>query len=208
MSSIPVLFIDDDIIVVDKPAELLSVPGRGPDKQDSVTTRLAEEFSEVHIVHRLDMSTSGLMIFARNKAALKHLHKQFQNRVPKKVYQAVVAGQLTPSSGAINLPMRCDWPNRPMQMVCYEHGKKSLTRWQVIDQNTQQSRVLLFPVTGRSHQLRVHCYAMGHPILGDNLYHTEESLAASHRLLLHAQKLELFHPTTEQWLSFSSNPDF
>jgi len=151
-----VLFIDDDIIVVDKPAELLSVPGRGPDKQDSVTTRLAEEFSEVHIVHRLDMSTSGLMIFARNKAALKHLHKQFQNRVPKKVYQAVVAGQLTPSSGAINLPMRCDWPNRPMQMVCYEHGKKSLTRWQVIDQNTQQSRVLLFPVTGRSHQLRVH----------------------------------------------------
>lgn len=202
------LFIDDDIIVVDKPAELLSVPGRGPDKQDSVTTRLAEEFSEVHIVHRLDMSTSGLMIFARNKAALKHLHKQFQNRVPKKVYQAVVAGQLTPSSGAINLPMRCDWPNRPMQMVCYEHGKKSLTRWQVIDQNTQQSRVLLFPVTGRSHQLRVHCYAMGHPILGDNLYHTEESLAASHRLLLHAQKLELFHPTTEQWLSFSSNPDF
>jgi len=203
-----VLFIDDDIIVVDKPAELLSVPGRGPDKQDSVTTRLAEEFSEVHIVHRLDMSTSGLMIFARNKVALKHLHKQFQNRVPKKVYQAVVAGQLTPSSGAINLPMRCDWPNRPMQMVCYEHGKKSLTRWQVIDQNTQQSRVLLFPVTGRSHQLRVHCYAMGHPILGDNLYHTEESLAASHRLLLHAQKLELFHPTTEQWLSFSSNPDF
>lgn len=202
------LFIDDDIIVVDKPAELLSVPGRGPDKQDSVTTRLAEEFSEVHIVHRLDMSTSGLIIFARNKAALKHLHKQFQNRVPKKVYQAVVAGQLTPSSGAINLPMRCDWPNRPMQMVCYEHGKKSLTRWQVIDQNTQQSRVLLFPVTGRSHQLRVHCYAMGHPILGDNLYHTEESLAASHRLLLHAQKLELFHPTTEQWLSFSSNPDF
>ena len=208
MSSIPVLFIDDDIIVVDKPAELLSVPGRGPDKQDSVTTRLAEEFSEVHIVHRLDMSTSGLMIFARNKAALKHLHKQFQNRVPKKVYQAVVAGQLTPSSGAINLPMRCDWPNRPMQMVCYEHGKKSLTRWQVIDQNTQQSRVLLFPVTGRSHQLRVHCYALGHPILGDNLYHTEESLAASHRLLLHAQKLELFHPTTEQWLSFSSDPDF
>ena len=202
------LFIDDDIIVIDKPAELLSVPGRGPDKPDSVTTRLAEKFSEVHIVHRLVMSTSGLMIFARNKIALKHLHKQFQNRVPKKVYQAVVAGQLTPSSGAINLPMRCDWPNRPMQMVCYEHGKKSLTRWQVIDQNTKQSRILLFPVTGRSHQLRVHCYAMGHPILGDNLYHTEESLAASQRLLLHAQKLELFHPTTEQWLSFSSSPDF
>lgn len=208
MNSIPVLFIDDDIIVVNKPAELLSVPGRGPDKQDSVTSRLAEEFSEVHIVHRLDMSTSGLMIFARNKTALKHLHKQFQNRLPKKIYQAVLAGRLTPSSGAINLPMRCDWPNRPKQMVCYEHGKKSLTRWQVIEASHDTSRVLLFPVTGRSHQLRVHCFALGHPILGDNLYHTPESLAASDRLLLHAKELSLYHPSSEQWLTFECPAPF
>ena len=208
MSSIPVLFIDDDIIVVDKPVELLSVPGRGPDKQDSVTSRLQDEFTEVHIVHRLDMSTSGLMIFARNKIALKHLHKQFQNRTPKKVYEAVLAGQLTPSTGAINYPLRCDWPNRPRQMVCYEHGKKSLTRWQVMEQTDSTTRVSLFPVTGRSHQLRVHCYAIGHPILGDNLYHTEDSLAASNRLLLHAKKLELYHPTNGLWISFDSAPDF
>jgi len=208
MNSIPVLFIDDDIIVIDKPAELLSVPGRGPDKQDSAATRLMAEYSEVHIVHRLDMSTSGLMIFARNKTALKHLHKQFQNRIPKKVYEAVLHGELQPGQGAINLPMRCDWPNRPRQMVCYEHGKKSLTRWQVIERENDSTRVLLFPVTGRSHQLRVHCFALGHPILGDNLYHTPESLSASDRLLLHAKELSLYHPSSSELLNFSCPAPF
>lgn len=186
-SAVTLIHCDDAIIVVDKQADVLSVPGRGPEKLDSIAHRLSLMFDEVHIVHRLDMATSGVMVFARTKDSLRSLQQQFQNRQTKKRYQAIVAGRLTPSCGAVNLPMRCDWPNRPKQMVCYEHGKKSLTRWRVIEYLGEHTRVELLPITGRSHQLRIHCDAMQHPILGDHLYGTETSQIATKHLCLHAQ---------------------
>jgi tRNA pseudouridine32 synthase/23S rRNA pseudouridine746 synthase len=206
--NVTILFQDTDIIIVDKDPDLLSVPGRGPDKLDSVHYRLTLQFDEVHIVHRLDMATSGIMVFARHKEALRHIQQQFQNRQTDKSYQAIIAGRLTPIKGAINLPMRCDWPNRPKQMVCYEFGKKSLTRWRVMEHYKHSTRVELIPITGRSHQLRIHCNAMGHPILGDNLYGTAESQDANEHLCLHAQSLTLTHPSTLERLTFISPAPF
>lgn len=208
MTSVHIVFSDDHIIVVNKAPGLLSVPGRGDDKLDSVSHRLSLQFPEVHIVHRLDMATSGIMVFARTKEALRCLQQQFQNRKTDKTYIAIVAGKLTPNMGAINLPMRCDWPNRPKQMVCYEHGKKSLTRWSVLEVVGGNSRLKLSPITGRSHQLRIHCEALGHPILGDNLYGTPYSQTATKELCLHAQSLSFNHPTSDERLTFSSEPDF
>ncbi|CCK75976.1 MAG: RluA family pseudouridine synthase [Oleispira antarctica] len=206
--TLTILFQDTDIIIVDKDSDLLSVPGRGPEKLDSVYHRLTLQFEEVHIVHRLDMATSGIIVFARNKEALRHLQQQFQHRQTEKSYQAIIAGRLTPTKGAINLPMRCDWPNRPKQMVCYEFGKKSLTRWRVMGYEDNSTRVELIPVTGRSHQLRIHCDALGHPILGDNLYGTSESQAATKHLCLHAQSLTITHPNSLERLTFTSPVPF
>jgi tRNA pseudouridine32 synthase/23S rRNA pseudouridine746 synthase len=208
MNSVNILFSDNEIIIVDKAPGILSVPGRGPEKLDSVSHRLALQFPEVHIVHRLDMATSGIMVFARNKEALRNLQQQFQNRQTDKSYQAIIAGHLTPTQGAINLPMRCDWPNRPKQMVCYEFGKKSLTRWRVMEYTENNTRVELLPFTGRSHQLRIHCDALGHPILGDNLYGTTESQTATEQLCLHAQTLTFTHPCTNERLTFASPAPF
>ncbi|MFQ3172186.1 MAG: tRNA pseudouridine32 synthase/23S rRNA pseudouridine746 synthase [Oleispira sp.] len=206
--NVTILFQDFDIIIVDKDPNLLSVPGRGVDKLDSVYHRLTLQFEEVHIVHRLDMATSGIMVFARHKEALRHIQQQFQHRQTEKSYQAIIAGQLTPTEGAINLPMRCDWPNRPKQMVCYEFGKKSLTRWRVMRHYENSTRVELIPITGRSHQLRIHCNALGHPILGDNLYGTTESQTATEHLCLHAQLLTFTHPSTHARLTFTSPAPF
>ncbi|HCM05241.1 MAG TPA: RNA pseudouridine synthase [Oceanospirillales bacterium] len=208
MNSVNILFSDNEIIIVDKAPGILSVPGRGPEKLDSVSHRLSLQFPEIHIVHRLDMATSGIMVFARNKEALRSLQQQFQNRQTEKSYQAIIAGHLTPTQGAINLPMRCDWPNRPKQMVCYEFGKKSLTRWRVMEYIAENTRVELLPFTGRSHQLRIHCDALGHPILGDNLYGTTQSQTATEQLCLHAQSLTFTHPSSEERLTFSSSAPF
>lgn len=208
MTSVEVIYLDDDIIIVNKQSDVLSVPGRGAEKLDSISHRLSLQFEEVHIVHRLDMATSGIMVFARHKESLRVLQQQFQNRQTQKIYQAIVAGKLTPSTGAINLPMRCDWPNRPRQMVCYEYGKKSLTRWRVIGYIEENTRIELMPVTGRSHQLRIHCDAMGHPILGDHLYGTAESQKATEHLCLHAQSLTFTHPSSKKTLTFSSSVPF
>jgi tRNA pseudouridine32 synthase/23S rRNA pseudouridine746 synthase len=208
MNSVNILFSDNEIIIVDKAPGILSVPGRGPEKLDSVSHRLSLLFPEVHIVHRLDMATSGIMVFARDKDALRSLQQQFQNRQTDKSYQAIIAGHLTPKQGAINLPMRCDWPNRPKQMVCYEFGKKSLTRWRVMEYIKDNTRVELLPFTGRSHQLRIHCDALGHPILGDNLYGSKESQTATEQLCLHAQSLTFTHPNTNERLTFTSPAPF
>lgn len=208
MTTVSIIHIDDDIVIVNKQADVLSVPGRGPEKLDSISHRLSLQFDEIHIVHRLDMATSGIMVFARNKDSLRSLQQQFQNRQTQKTYQAIVAGRLTPTTGAINLPMRCDWPNRPRQMVCYEYGKKSLTRWQVLEYIDGNTRVNLMPVTGRSHQLRIHCNAMRHPILGDHLYGTNESQNATKHLCLHAQSLTFTHPKNHQRITFSSPVPF
>lgn len=206
--SIPIVHYDDDIIVVEKPGLLLSVPGRGPDKQDCVVNRLAEEFGLVLAVHRLDWETSGLMVLARNKQAHRELSRQFQEREVSKQYTAVVYGCVEGEQGEVDLPLICDWPNRPRQKVDMEQGKPSLTRWRVVEGSPDHSRMLLTPVTGRSHQLRVHMMSMGHPILGDPLYSQGEALSMAGRLLLHANFLGFQHPTGATEMSFESVPPF
>jgi len=197
-----ILHMDDDLLVVDKPSGLLSVPGRA--LPNSLQTRLSEHHPESLLVHRLDMATSGIMVFARNKAAQRHLGLQFERRHTTKTYVARVAGQVEGESGRINLPLIADWPNRPRQMVSWEHGKASLTDWEVLDREDDTTRLALHPITGRSHQLRVHCWAMGHPILGDRIYALDHVFNASDRLCLHASRLALHHPNGGQIVTFQS----
>ncbi len=201
-----ILHEDDDLLVVDKPTGLLSVPGR--ELPDSLQTRLRHLYPESLLVHRLDMATSGVMVFARNKAAQRHLGLQFERRHTTKTYVARVAGKVDGDSGRINLPLIADWPNRPRQMVSWEHGKPSVTDWEVLDRTADTTRVALHPITGRSHQLRVHCWAMGHPILGDRIYAMGDVFGAAPRLQLHAWKLGLRHPTGGDLVEFSSRCPF
>lgn len=202
-----VIYADQDILVVNKPSGLLSVPGRGPDKQECLLSHVLPHYPQASIVHRLDMDTSGLMVLAQNQAAHRHLSHQFQERLTTKTYHALCQGMPSQTKGFIGLPMRCDWVNRPLQMVDFLHGKKALTYWQIEQQFKDCFLVELTPITGRSHQLRVHMQALGHPILGDNLYADSFSLQASKRLMLHATNLALRHPKTEQRLQFNApNP--
>ena len=201
-----ILHLDDDLIVVDKPAGLLSVPGR--ELPDSLQTRLKTLHPESLLVHRLDMATSGLMVFARNKAAQRHLGLQFERRHTTKSYLARVAGTVAADSGRINLPLIADWPNRPRQMVSFEQGKPSVTDWEVLERGEESTRLALHPVTGRSHQLRVHCWAMGHPILGDRIYALDDVFEAAPQLQLHAWKLGLRHPKDGTPIMFESNCPF
>ena len=203
------IYVDDDLLVVNKPAGLLSVPGRGVGMDDCLISRVQAIYPDALIVHRLDMATSGLLVLARGSEMHRNLSLQFQNRQVKKRYLAVVAGLLSEASGEIDLPLICDWPNRPKQKVDFEIGKHSLTRYRLlnIDVDEMSSRVELEPITGRSHQLRVHMAAQGHPILGDELY-AGEAAARSPRLLLHATDLGFFHPSTVAWLDFNAAPDF
>ncbi|MFM2479560.1 pseudouridine synthase [Celerinatantimonas sp. MCCC 1A17872] len=204
----PVIYHDDDIAVFDKPAGLLSVPGRALAHKDSLALRALRVWPDAKVVHRLDMATSGLIVMALNKAAQSHLSRQFQQRQPKKTYLAEIWGHPEQSQGGIELPLRCDWPNRPRQMVDHELGKYALTHWQVIEQREQTSLVKLMPITGRSHQLRVHMLSIGHVIIGDKLYAEDCALSAAPRLHLHAAKLSFYHPSTNQWLSFESAAEF
>jgi len=201
-----VLHADDDLIVINKPSGLLSVPGR--DNPDSVQTRLSDLHPDSLLVHRLDMATSGIMVFARNKAAQRHLGLQFERRHTTKTYVARVAGRVDGKSGRINLPLIADWPNRPRQMVSWEHGKPSVTDWEVLGQDDTVTRLVLHPITGRSHQLRVHCWAMGHPILGDRIYAIDPIFTAAPRLQLHAWKLGLRHPKDGKHVMFQAKIEF
>ena len=185
---------DEHLLVLSKPSGLLSVPGKGEEVQDSLELRAKTEFSEALLVHRLDMDTSGIFIMAMNKDAQRNLGLQFERRKTTKTYIARVHGSPKENSGLIDLPLRCDWPNRPLQMVCYEHGKPSQTEWKVLERGEGSALVELNPITGRSHQLRVHMLELGHPILGDCFYAPEEVFTAAPRLLLHAQSLEIHHP--------------
>jgi tRNA pseudouridine32 synthase / 23S rRNA pseudouridine746 synthase len=205
-----ILHADNAIIVVNKPSGLLSVPGRGADKQDCVAARVQALFSDALTVHRLDMETSGLMIMARGVIAHRNLAISFEKRIIEKQYIAIVAPMILGDNGEISLPLICDWPNRPRQIVDHERGKPSLTRWRGLTHDAQANttRVELSPVTGRSHQLRVHMNEIGHPILGDSLYGTDESKRASPRLLLHASWLRFPHPTTGELVEFSLPPEF
>jgi tRNA pseudouridine32 synthase/23S rRNA pseudouridine746 synthase len=199
-----ILYADATLLVVNKPAGLLSVPGRGEDKQDCLSKRLQGEFPDALIVHRLDMHTSGLLVLARGKEMQRRLSSQFAERQVDKRYVALVAGRLPTASGEIDLPLSADWPRRPRQKVDPLAGKPSLTRYQVLshDPTTSRSRLLLVPLTGRTHQLRVHLQALGHPIIGDALYGNAEPAAQGTRLMLHAEALAFAHPESGQPLRF------
>ena len=202
-----ILHADDDIVAVDKPSGLLSVPGRGEDRADCLIARLRDAFPGVLLVHRLDLDTSGVIIFALTKQAQAHLGKQFEARKTQKRYVALIAGRPTEDRGRVDLPLIVDWPNRPRQKVCHETGKPAQTDWRVLKPEGANTRVVLKPLTGRSHQLRVHMLAIGHPILGDPLYATAE--AADHaRLMLHAEELRLRHPTTGATVAFRAKLPF
>jgi tRNA pseudouridine32 synthase/23S rRNA pseudouridine746 synthase len=212
-AAIEPLYADDTLLVFDKPSGLLAVPGRGADKQDCLSTRAQACYPDALIVHRLDMATSGLMVMARGPAAQRSLSKAFAAREVTKRYIAVVAGRLDAPPddwGTIDLPIIVDWPNRPLRIVDPLHGKPSLTRWRVLgnDATGSNTRVELEPITGRSHQLRVHLRELGHPILGDALYAPPDVRALSYRLLLHAWLLSFVHPVTGEVLSFECPAPF
>lgn len=210
-----VVFADDSLLVFDKPAGLLAVPGRGDDKQDCLAHRARQQWPDALVVHRLDMATSGLIVMARKLPAQRALNLAFEKRQVHKQYEAVVLGRLAPPEtpdgwGLIDLPLIVDWPNRPRSIVDPSLGRPARTRWRVLayDPVSGSTRVRLEPVTGRSHQLRVHLQALGHPILGDPLYAPPAAQAAAPRLLLHARRLALFHPDSGQALQFDSAPPF
>ena len=218
-SAIEPLYADDTLLVFDKPSGLLAVPGRGADKQDCLAVRVQARYPDALIVHRLDMATSGLMVMARGPAAQRALSKAFAAREVNKRYIAVVVGRLqaslqeggTPGNWqTIDLPIVVDWPNRPLRIVDHQHGKPSLTRWRVlgVDPTGPVTRVELEPITGRSHQLRVHLRELGHPILGDALYAPPDVQALSSRLLLHAWSLSFVHPVTGERLVYASPAPF
>jgi len=202
---IKILYQDSDLLVIDKPHDLLSVPGKGPDKQDCLISRLVSQgYESALIVHRLDFATSGLMVVALNKPTHKSLSLLFQNREIEKEYQALINGGPMADNGAINQPLRCDWENRPKQIVDYEWGKKALTHWQVTARLDGCTRILLKPETGCSHQLRVHLQWIGHAICGDRFYADSIGLSQSNRLCLHASLLAFIHPNSKEPLSFES----
>ncbi|WP_241569325.1 bifunctional tRNA pseudouridine(32) synthase/23S rRNA pseudouridine(746) synthase RluA [Rosenbergiella collisarenosi] len=203
-----ILYQDEHILVVNKPSGLLSVPGRLPEHNDSVMTRIQRDFPNAQSVHRLDMATSGVMVVALTKDAERELKRQFREREPSKTYIAQVWGQLVPDEGLVDLPLICDWPNRPKQKVCFETGKAAQTEWEVLARDALSCRVQLKPITGRSHQLRVHMLAMGHPILGDNFYASPEAKALSPRLLLHAERLTITHPAFGNSMTFKQPAEF
>ena len=199
---------DDDILVLNKPSGLLSVPGKADDMKDCLEARAAAEVPGARIVHRLDMETSGVIVMARHLDALRHLGRQFEKRQTSKIYEARVAGTLKADEGTIELPLICDWPNRPRQMVDHTRGKTAATRFEVIAREGDATRVALYPKTGRSHQLRVHMLSLGHPILGDNLYATGDALAGADRLQLHASSLTLTHPASDTAMTFKAEVPF
>jgi tRNA pseudouridine32 synthase/23S rRNA pseudouridine746 synthase len=188
-----VLYEDEDLLVVDKPTRMLTQPGVGPGKDDSLITRIQRELPQARIVHRLDWDTSGLMLIALNAATHRALSIQFQERMTEKTYIAVVQGHLAQPSGTVDAPLGPDRARPPRHRVTPE-GRPSITHWEVIGQEGPHTRVALHPLTGRSHQLRVHMLHLGHPILGDTLYAPAEIQAAAPRLLLHAARLGFTHP--------------
>jgi tRNA pseudouridine32 synthase / 23S rRNA pseudouridine746 synthase len=202
------VYVDEHLLVLDKPAGLLAVPGRGEDKQDCLSARAQAMWPDALVVHRLDMATSGLFLMGRGLHMQRVLSRAFAERAVRKHYEAVVAGRLQEREGVIELPLARDWPNRPLQKVDTEHGRPSTTRWRVLAHEGDTTRVALEPVTGRSHQLRVHLQAIGHPIVGDPLYAPPPVQAGAARLLLHARALELMHPATGEPLAFVSAVPF
>jgi tRNA pseudouridine32 synthase / 23S rRNA pseudouridine746 synthase len=204
------VYVDEQLLVLDKPAGLLAVPGRGADKQDCLSARAQRLWPDALVVHRLDMATSGLFLMGRGIHVQRVLSRAFAERRVAKRYEAVVDGRMGApgAEGVIELPLGADWPNRPLQKVDFEHGRPSVTRWRVLACADDSTRLELEPVTGRSHQLRVHLLAAGHPMLGDPLYAPAPARERAPRLLLHACALRLAHPATGEELAFHSPAPF
>ena len=202
-----ILHADHQILVVSKPSGLLSVPGKGPELADCLLSRIQAAFPDALLVHRLDRDTSGVMVFALTAHAQRHLGLQFEKRQVKKTYVARVSGEMSQKTGSVDLPLIVDWPNRPKQMVDHENGRPAQTDWRVQRVGDGETRVRLYPKTGRSHQLRVHMLAIGHPILGDPFY--ASGAGRDHpRLMLHSESLRLRHPDGGRGMSFSSKAPF
>jgi len=201
-----VLHEDAELLIVDKPAGLLSVPGKGAHLADCLIARVQAAFPTALLVHRLDRDTSGVMVFALTKSAQKHLGQQFERRHTKKTYVARVAGEVGQAKGTITLPMVVDWPNRPLQHVNFVHGKRAVTDWRRGAVKDGTTRMRLMPQTGRSHQLRVHMQALGHPILGDPFY--SEDAESYPRMMLHSESLKLRHPDGGRHMEFKAKAPF
>jgi tRNA pseudouridine32 synthase/23S rRNA pseudouridine746 synthase len=207
-----ILYQDEHLLVLSKPCGLLSVPGRGDDVQDSLETRARDAFPEALLVHRLDMDTSGVFVMARDKDTQRNLGLQFERRKTDKIYIARVWGHMIDDEGLVDLPLRCDWDSRPLQMVCDEHGRPSQTKWRVLKRENKgvhpTTLVELSPITGRSHQLRVHLAEIGYPIVDDCFYCPEVTHEFSKRLHLHAHKLTIHHPSDGTRITFTDPVPF
>lgn len=198
------VYADDQLLVLDKPSGLLAVPGRGDDLKDCLSARVQRQFSDALVVHRLDRDTSGLIVMARGLESQRALSRQFELRTVDKRYVAVVHGVVSQGRGTIELPLRKDFDHPPRHMVDHQWGRPAQTRWQLLQRGSDRSRLALQPLTGRSHQIRIHLAAMGHPILGDNLYAPDDVRDLAGRLLLHAAELAIEHPGTGQAMRWSS----
>ena len=203
-----ILYIDEDVLVVNKPSGLLSVPGKELKHRDSLELRVKAQYANSLLVHRLDMDTSGVIIFALNKSSQRSLNLQFEQRVVKKIYEARVFGNINKNNGSIDLPLIVDWPNRPLQKVDIKEGKDALTHWHVLKRERNATRVRLMPETGRTHQLRVHMMSIGHAILGDRFYGNAIEINLAKDLQLHAKKLVVNHPKSGKSLELISKVPF
>lgn len=198
-----VLHCDDDILVLAKPSGLLSVPGKPEEHADCLESRAQQAYAEAMTIHRLDKDTSGVVVMGMNRKAHADISMQFETRKTAKSYIARVWGRVSEDKGHIDLPIACDWPNRPKQMIDHERGRPAQTDWEVIQREAGATRLRLHPTTGRSHQLRVHMLSLGHPILGDNFYAHADAYAAAERLQLHAETLSFRHPGSTQQCVFT-----
>jgi tRNA pseudouridine32 synthase/23S rRNA pseudouridine746 synthase len=201
---ISIIHRDDDILVLDKPSGLLTVAGNHPHLSDCLEIRAQHEYPAARIIHRLDKDTSGVILLGMTAKSHADLSLQFEKRQTKKTYVARVWGRMAEKKGRVDQPIAVDWPNRPMQCIDPVHGREAITEWEVLGHEGDFTRVQLKPLTGRSHQLRIHLNHLGHPIVGDNLYAHERALAAGMRLELHAQVLEFTHPGTKETTSFEA----
>jgi tRNA pseudouridine32 synthase/23S rRNA pseudouridine746 synthase len=202
------LYRDHDMVVINKPSGLLSVPGKEPQHYDSAYSRIVTVLPTARVVHRLDMATSGILLFALNKTAQANIQRQFERRTVSKKYRAEVYGQPPADSGYVDFPMRCDWPNRPRQMLDLLLGKSAQTAYRVLYPTSHGAMLELTPISGRSHQLRLHMQALGTPICGDKFYAEGPAYEAAPRLLLHAESLRLQHPSSAAVITFHCPADF
>ena len=209
--NLEIIYQDEHLIAVNKPSGMLSVPGRGEHKQDCVVARMQQHVPEIRVVHRLDCHTSGVMLLAIGPDMQRQLSRLFHDREVEKCYVALVHGMVDQSSGTVDIPMRGDPDDRPRQVIDYLKGKRAQTQWRLLDfeihAGERLSRLMLRPVTGRTHQLRVHCMALGHPIVGDRLY-SEPTHHGAQRMMLHAEQLEFIHPVTSESMCLISGCEF